>query len=349
MDIKDLENAEQLEISLPDERKEPASATPVEEEQITLSQQECYRQFDFFEEKSNKNETPRCEDPPISLPFPPEDYNKAGALKKVRGRILKKLLKREIKFYLPLVLVIAGLLLFSALVLSLCIRTDVFSNKEANTFVMIVTITSALVFMFSCVGGMSFAVIYPMTRYNKNFFQNEGYLTFSVPASMEEHVLAKRISAVLCSMFIGLVVIIGVVLLLLIGTGTSESLSTGGQVIENLIWIELGHFLLFFIEIPLLVVTGFAMAHGLCGAGSCLLSKKSEKGKTLYVVLIIFVANVLMSVLLPLISTLGIPLIPTTIWGFHLSSWLNIFLQGGVAVGCYFFEVYYLKNKLDLK
>ena len=67
-------------------------------------------QEEFFEEF--KSETaPMVEDTPIKLPLPDEDFNEFGQVKKVRGRMLKKLLKNEMKHYLPILLGLGGLIL----------------------------------------------------------------------------------------------------------------------------------------------------------------------------------------------------------------------------------------------
>ena len=50
------------------------------------------------------------EEPKMVNPFPEEDYNKKGKLRRVRPRILKKLLKYEFKAYLtPMLIMLAAL------------------------------------------------------------------------------------------------------------------------------------------------------------------------------------------------------------------------------------------------
>ncbi len=136
-------------------------------------------------------------DTPTASPLPEEDYRPNGKVKNVRGRILKKLLKYEFKYYLKPMLIAMSALFAVATVLCVlgCFLTaeDISGTGELMRFIF--WLLSLLVFI--CCGAflLMFPWILAYKRYKKQFFSAEGYLTLSIPASAEEHILAKRIAA----------------------------------------------------------------------------------------------------------------------------------------------------------
>ena len=151
---------------------------------------------------------------PVKFPIPESDY-KNGKLKKVRGRMLKKLLKYEMEYLFLPVLIGSILVLVFSLLLGLQIRTLAKGNTE---------VTAPLFSLFITLYGYSaFAMlILPIglsdRRMRKNFFEGEGAVTFSIPASAEEHLFAKH----LATMITGAISFVAValsffILLLLIG------------------------------------------------------------------------------------------------------------------------------------
>ncbi len=292
--------------------------------------------------------------PPVKLPFPEKDYNKKGELKKVRGRMLKKLLKSEFKHYLPLTLCFMGLLLLTSIFCGVGLRKMVFLDETTNTpFFDIVSLTSILLFIGCCVGAAVFTAVYPIARYEKNFFQNEGYLTFSVPASMEEHVLAKRIMAVLCTCAMAIVLILSIVLALVIGgLAWFEEGFFGEQIFafQNDAYMKGGHAVAYIIESILSALVGAVMLPSVYGVFTCLFSKLAGKRKTGFVILLIFLAvGIFDSLSASFLTGARESLFPQTAAWAHILCWLGIVAQAAITVGCVCFEVWFLKRKLDLK
>ena len=130
---------------------------------------------------------------PVALPFPEEDYDKNGKLKKVRGRVLKKLLKYEFKAILGVLFIPAIVILGVASYLFAFGFLIDFANED-TTAKYILWIMTWVLFTYGLLFMLIFPLIVCMRRYSRNFFSSDGYLSLSIPASPEEQILAKRIS-----------------------------------------------------------------------------------------------------------------------------------------------------------
>ncbi len=298
---------------------------------------------DEFFDDVEQNEAPVSETN-TDLPFPAEDYNKQGKLKKVRGRVLKKLLRAEIKFYLPIMLTIIVLLVVSGIFFAFSLRA-VLGSEYVENVKDTLAIASGLIFVFSCVGGLAFSQAYPVTRYNKNFFHGEGYLTFSLPVSMEEHVLAKRLGAIICTLLLGGVTLVMISFVVAVNGGFPSL----WEAIKEIFSADPVHLTFFMIELFLSTVVGLTLIPSLCGAVSCAFSKFSAKKKTGVSIVLVFLGVSLVEGLFSCLISSGLALFPDTLVGVHIMFVGSILLQAALAVGCIFFEIWYLKNKLDLQ
>ncbi len=288
---------------------------------------------------------------PVKLPFPPEDYDKKGNLKKVRGRVLRKLIKNEIKHYLPFTLGFMGLLLLTGIFCGLGMREVLQSTPAAEgVFPEIVNVTALLLFIACCTGALIFATAYPIVRYEKNFFQSQGYLTFSIPASMEEQVLAKRIVAALCSYAMSIVLVLSVFLVVLCSGDMrwETPWKEGIFALSNEVYLKGGHAVAYMIESLLSAMVSGVTVPSVFAALACLLSKTSGKRKVGLIILLIFLGTTVVDAFSATFLTTDNIFPRTAVWA-HISVWLSILLEGAVAVGCILFEVWYLKHKLDLK
>ncbi len=308
----------------------------------------------FEEAMKNEAVTPELtqNEPTMSamkLSFPETDYAKNGKLKKVRGRVLAKLLKCEFKYYLPAILTVMAIVLFSGVFFAFALRAE--NNLHDNPYVRVdrkllfALITSMLLFIFGCIGSMLFSQILTVMRYNKNFFKEEGYLTFSVPASMEEHVLAKRIAAVCVTLMVGAIVAISIVIVFAVNGDVRDL----WNIFTNIFELDGAHAALFTVESFIFGAVSILFMPSLYGVVSCFLSKTTGKKKMGITIILVFLAVALVESLLSMFLTSSELFFPQTAVGLHLMIWGNIVLQAGLTVGCIFLEIWYLKNKLDLR
>lgn len=315
------------------------------------------RQDDFFEEAGTKATFAgenTAKSSTVTLPFPKSDYNKKGELKKVRGRVLKKLLKSEWKHYALVTGILMAWVLIMGLIFGLVSRTTLTDSEGyyENSGEILLSLLTTLLFVFTCSGAILFAQIYPVVRYNKNFFQNEGYLTFSIPASMEEHVFAKRIAAILCTVAMFLAVLLASLLALFISGGLysmGEEISFYIEIFSEFGFSTPGEGVLSVIESVISGIIGLFLLPAAYGAMSCALSKSTGNKKLFTVLVLVFLAVGIAESVLSSLLVYGTDWLPSTIVGRHIANWISIFLQAGLAVGCTAFEIFYLKHKLDLK
>ncbi len=287
----------------------------------------------------------------VELPFPPKDYTKKGSLKRVRGRVLKKLLKNEWRYYFPITLALMGIVVLVGLVYGFILRKDM-TMEEYDASFTFVALVGSLVFLLSFAGGILFSQIYPVVRYNKSFFQNEGYLTFSIPASAEEHVFAKRIAAVLCTLGMTAAILLGALLTAWISgglEGTFEDVRFELELLFGMDFSSTGDVVLSVIENVLSAIVGLFMLPAAYGAISCVLSKSAGKRKTFTVLVLVFLGVAALESVFSYLLVFGTAWIPATSAGVHISAWVTLLLESGLTVGCTYFEIWYLKNKLDLK
>lgn len=187
-------------------------------------------------------------DTPTTSPLPEEDYRQNGKLKNVRGRILKKLLKYEFKYYLkPMLIALAALFAVATILCVLgCFLTAEDIGGTGEALRVLFWAFSLLLFVFGSLFVMLFPFILAHKRYKKQFFTAEGYLTLSIPASAQEHILAKRIAAYVMALVASVLVTIAVLvalipifLLVVKGNlGTMQPIQTNsnaGDVIYNLL------------------------------------------------------------------------------------------------------------------
>ena len=308
---------------------------------------------EIFEEFS-KNESTMSAPKEIKLPLPPEDFDEFGKVKTVRGRMLKKLFKQEIRFYKPITSLLLGLVLVAGIIFSILLKLSIEQPEQfSNTFFSMMFIGWTLIYVYGAIGASIFSAIYPVWRYNKNFFHSEGYLTFSIPASAEEQLLAKRLAALLCQAVCGLVIIISVVILCcVVGIGPEmwQGLGKVFSAIGTAFLLEPVHAVFFTIEVLLLLIVSTIMMPCVYGAVSCLLSKSTGKKKLGKAMLLIFlVVGAVESVVAGATQVITIPLMSMGAVGVHISLWLTLIVYAAVTIGCWLFELHFLKKKLDLK
>lgn len=287
----------------------------------------------------------------LKLPLPETDFDKTGKLKKVRPRMLKKLLKVELNHYLLPAVFFSVFVLVLGIFFSILLH-DELRNPTEEYNVNGLLLLSGMMYAYAAGGFGIYAYIAPVQRYNKNFFKEEGYLTFSVPASMEEHVLAKRIAAIACALFAGLVVWLSILLTCLIADGGNFlnmlNVELSG-ILGELFTAEPVHAAFFTVEFAFISLISGLMMPCVFGAVSCALSKYTGKKKSGITVLLVFLAvSAIESLFISTVTTDILNIFNSPV-GVHIGLWIIILLQAGLTVGAFLFEIHYLKKKLNLR
>ena len=281
-------------------------------------------------------------DPPFS--FPDKDLNKRGGLKTVRGRVLKKLLKYEFKALSTGMLI----LILSLIACSILLAVQIPLYEKRNTapdetpWFLILTVMLAVCLNFGTFIG---SIGLPSKRYRKNFFKDEGYLTFSIPASAHEQILAKHIAAIVCYVAGWLASVISAVIIIsAIGWGDF----VGGETVEPMQPNEIVEMVVTLLELLILAVMFPVFLATLDGASAWWEQRLPEKHRQLIVALVVLGVIALFQTLSVVFLLNGVmseffKLPPTLI--------LFIFICIGAAIICglYAYEIKAFKKNINLK
>ena len=130
--------------------------------------------------------------------------------------MVKKLLKHEMIAYSRTMLIIEAIVLGFAII-ARCIwafETDSITYDIVNT-------SSIIAFVISIIVCLVFTVVIGITRFYKNLFGREGYLSFTLPVTIDQHVISKLLIALLYCV-ISVVAVIVALMIAGIGDPTLE-------------------------------------------------------------------------------------------------------------------------------
>ena len=287
------------------------------------------------------------EEPKTVNPFPEEDYNKKGKLRRVRPRILKKLLKYEFKAYLtPMLIMLAALF---ALAIALCVLgcfitpEDFENNSDSDPGRMIAWVIGLVIFIWVALAAIFFPLVFATKTYHKQFFTSQGYLTLSIPASPQEHILAKRIAGYIAMAIGSIAAVIAIIiaflpLLGMIGAdGTPPSDTSVAPLISG--W-DILYIVLEMLVSPLLLMS-------ICGGFVCW----RHRGLKTWMIVVLGVGFYFLSTVLSVVLAGAILTIPAHVWEFLLEAgkWFFFALRCGVVYLLWLYETQTLRSKINLK
>lgn len=198
--------------------------------------------------------------------------------------------------------------------------------------------------------------VFAVTRFHRNLFSGEGYLSFTLPVTNHQHILVKLAVAVITQV------------VTLVAAACSVVLLTFGDVaweIGKAVWYLLklcarrwgGHMPLYALEIVIGVIAAFAVAMLLFYACICI-GQQSKKNRTLAAVGVYFGFYFIQQILGTIVLLVGSQMdwYPLTLWvGAHPYAAAHIGLCGGilveVAVGCFLYWLSYrlITRRLNLE
>lgn len=287
------------------------------------------------------------EEPKTVNPFPEEDYNKKGKLRRVRPRILKKLLKYEFKAYLtPMLIMLTALF---ALAIALCVLgcfitpEDFENNSDSDPGRMIAWVIGLVIFIWVALAAIFFPLVFATKTYHKQFFTSQGYLTLSIPASPQEHILAKRIAGYIAMAIGSIAAVIAIIiaflpLLGMIGAdGTPPSDPSVAPLISG--W-DILYIVLEMLVSPLLLMS-------ICGGFVCW----RHRGLKTWMIVVLGVGLYFLSTVLGVVLAGAILTIPAHVWEFLLEAgkWFFFALKCGVVYLLWLYETQTLRSKINLK
>ena len=287
------------------------------------------------------------EEPKTVNPFPEEDYNKKGKLRRVRPRILKKLLKYEFKAYLtPMLIMLTALF---ALAIALCVLgcfitpEDFENNSDSEPGRMIAWVIGLVIFIWVALAAIFFPLVFATKTYHKQFFTSQGYLTLSIPASPQEHILAKRIAGYIAMAIGSIAAVIAIIIafLPLLGMiGTDVTPPSNPSVAPLISGWDILYIVLEMLVSPLLLMS-------ICGGFVCW----RHRGLKTWMIVVLGVGFYFLSTVLSVVLAGAILTIPAHVWEFLLEvgKWFFFALRCGVVYLLWLYETQTLRSKINLK
>lgn len=275
-------------------------------------------------------------------PFPDTDY-KNGQVKPVRGRILKKLMKYELKslfsgLWITLA-ILAGMTIFMCIMLK---ANDVKMTDQVNTWDLFgIALLFIILYVYSLMANVIVPIAIAGSRYYNNFFKDEGYLTFSIPATAEEHILAKHLSGMIATAIGAVGVLLSVIIVSLVGGGFERG--TADVTLKGFSGV------MYDIEQVLIGIVGFVTLFCVMGAMSCFAQKFDKRKHVILRFVLIYVIIMVVSTLVSAIGGTELTRFFATEAGLHLGSVLTLLGLSLLAVFCFWYERRTLKYKLNLK
>lgn len=282
--------------------------------------------------------------------LPQTDY-KNGKLRAVRGRMVKKLLKYEWKAISP-TLIICGIVL-AALTLFICFFGRggfefLFQGSDPVEYPA-TTVLATILTIALYIGALMVILFVPIgisiSRYHKNFFKEEGYLTFSIPASMEEHILAKHLSGILAMLVSITANFLSVMLVVICMSGYL------GEMPVEPVPVPTNPISDVFLAIEELIMSAETLVgiFTVSGALCCWGQKFKKKSHIFWRVLLAYIVFMILETVFMLALEVGTLDFFYTLAGTHVSNVLTILFYAGIIALSVWYELRTLKKKLNLK
>lgn len=275
--------------------------------------------------------------------------------------MLKKLLKYDLRAIFKLWWIMAVSSLGLSAVGGLCLGT--LTSPHTNELSTIIIIIAALGVIASFIGLSAFLVVTEIliyVRFYKNFFTDEGYLTFTLPVKRSQLLNSKLISTFIAIMSTFAVLILDVIMILAIGIP---------DFFDSDVWRLLGHFfsvtvkemgIYFYIYALEILLLSF-----LIGLSSMLLvcicitlaSVIVKKARVITAIGIYYGATTVVSFSAELVYLFGIMFLGNTITNLSPSATMNAFalillvltvFVAALTTALYLIEYYMLDKKLNL-
>lgn len=262
--------------------------------------------------------------------------------------MVKKLLKHElIAIFRVLVFLMAAVIIFAVLgriMLAASLKNETGTGTMLTLLLIMFYIFAIFALVFTAWGlGVS--------RFYKSLFTGEGYMTFSLPATPMQLVIAKLLSSII-AMAAATVVSVLSASIFMMGWEASvidmltEAFGELAELLRMAIEAEPILILEWIVSLIVSIPMSMLVVYSIISVGQLFTSHR--KGMTW---LIAFGVYFVWSILSTLVIDPAFTAIADSVGGTasaHLSTWLDIILTALIDVGCFFLIRYILRNKVNL-
>ncbi|MCQ2385145.1 MAG: hypothetical protein MJ078_00490 [Clostridia bacterium] len=269
--------------------------------------------------------------------------------------MLKKLFRYDWQAQKRLLLPIMGATVGTGL-LGLLLLEIVFSLKENASvlrFSLIAFYVLTIITMLACSLVVEFLIV---MRYYKNFFTDEGYLTFVLPATIEEQVGAKILSGSLLSFLAFVSICLG--LFFAAGIPVMQFAAKNGDMIAlikdvlsafiDIVEIAPGQIILALVSAVVTLFAEIILLYTAITLGSLLINKHKILGSVLFYFVINTIVGTLNSLISGIFSVTVIRSAENIMFSTLLAQGVSIILYLILGVCGGLFTVYMLKHKINL-
>lgn len=283
--------------------------------------------------------------------------------------MLKKLLKYEFKSVsktlVPLLLGTLVLAIITAALFTVNYRF-LGDSSVSNTVRTIYNVSIGTLLVFSIIAIIAsifvlFVIL--LNRYYKNFFGDEGYLTFTLPAQIKQHLFTKLVSGVVWSIIGGIVVAFSIFLLAAFGTAENGEIMNS-EILDGISYVfneafdAVGatNFILYIIEfiIMILVSASFQLlVYYLAITIGSIIAKKHKIIVSIGVYLgISSITGMIMNILITIIGVSGnweLNTLDSIFTASHIGLTAIILINATLAVIAFIINNALLSKKLNLE
>ena len=266
------------------------------------------------------------------------------------GKLLKHEFRATGRIMLPL---IAAELLVSVLA-GLSVRG--LARMQNMSFLRVLNVMTLLVFGLGLFAIAVVAFVLMIQRFYKSLLRDEGYLSMTLPVTVDMHIWAKLLTSFAWFAAVGLLSMAAILLVMRIGTDMSWASFYGIEWDESVFNFERiggGSIALYILESVLLAFLYAAATCLHCYAAMAVGCSASD-----HKLLLSFVAYFLMGMALSVVTNaLAFSILPhTDVWidsmgpaaAIHAAMGVNILIAAALFALYYFVTRYFLKNKLNL-
>lgn len=267
--------------------------------------------------------------------------------------MLRKLLKYDLKSIINYWLIGALISVTLSVAGGFCIKL-LTSERKMPTAVYVICSIAAFIAVIGFVIFTAFSVIIVYVRFYKNFFTDEGYLTFTLPVKRSDLINSKLLTAMIVEFITGVVAVVDVFAFLLIGMFDKEIIDAIKNFFAELWELIIENFdiymLIYAVEIVvfafLSVMTSILLICLCITVGSII----TKKGKILVTVILYYIVNSAISTLYQLVFFFG---------SNNASRWFSIITEHDIKpvlasvgllviafIGCVCIILYSLQYKL---
>lgn len=169
--------------------------------------------------------------------------------------MVKKLYKHEFLAWLRVIPLIFGILLAVAGMH----RIIQFFESDA-TYYTIINVSGIIMYVIALLVCLAAPVVFGVTRFYKNLFTGEGYLTFTLPVSTTQHLWAKTLTA-LCFSIASILAALLSVVIITAGDVFNELCLAGSYILRHIPKDIIGHVIGYAAEFVLLLLVAFLYSH----------------------------------------------------------------------------------------